>query len=86
MTHGIVNDCFIINYPATMRKFPLLFAALQLLFFCVQAQVQVSSLLTENKSNPIGLGTTTPRFSWKMVSDKRGTVQADFDLKKRPDR
>ena len=64
-----------------MRKFSLLFAALQLLFLCVQAQVQISSLLTENKSNPIGLGTTAPRFSWKMVSDKRGTVQTAYEIK-----
>lgn len=81
MTHGIVNDCFIINHPATMRKFSMLFAALQLLFLCVQAQVQVSSLLTENKINPIGLGTTVPRFSWKIVSDKRGTVQTAYEIK-----
>ena len=64
-----------------MRKFSLLFAALQLLFLCVQAQVQIGSLLTENKVNPIGLGTNAPRFSWKMISEKRGTVQTAYEIK-----
>ena len=64
-----------------MRKFSMLLAALQLSLLFVQAQVQIGSLLTENKMNPIGLGTTAPRFSWKIVSEKRGTVQTAYEIK-----
>src|SRR3954466_2572051 len=45
------------------------------------AQVQVSNLLCENLSNPIGLDVAQPRFSWQLVSDKRNVTQTAYEIK-----
>ena len=45
------------------------------------ANVVVSHLTTENMTNPQGLGTTVPRFSWQLSSEKRQVVQSE---KRRP--
>ena len=53
-------------------------------FFIFQhiiAQVQVSNLLCENLSNPIGLDVAQPRFSWQLVSDKRNVMQIAYEIK-----
>lgn len=44
------------------------------------AQVKVQNLLTENRTNPIGLDQTQPRFSWQLVSDKRNVSQSAYEL------
>lgn len=38
------------------------------------------NLRCENLENPLGIDTTTPRFSWKIKSDKNGTEQKAFQL------
>ena len=45
------------------------------------AQVQVSNLLCENLSNPIGLDVAQPRLSWQLVSDRRNVVQTAYEIK-----
>jgi len=45
------------------------------------AQVQVSNLLCENLSNPIGLDVTQPRLSWQLVSDKRNVTQTAYEIR-----
>src|SRR6476660_6151159 len=45
------------------------------------AQVQVSNLLCENLSNPIGLDVAQPRLSWQLVSDKRNVTQTAYEIK-----
>jgi len=59
--------------------------ALPFLFFCAYkvafTQVQVSNLLCENLSNPIGLDVAQPRLSWQLVSDKRDVMQTAYEIK-----
>ena len=45
------------------------------------SQVKVTSLLTENKTNPIGLDMASPRFSWAIESAKRNTSQTAYEIK-----
>src|ERR1041384_3057938 len=54
-----------------------------LLFACqfAIAQMQVSNLLCENLSNPIGLDITQPGLSWQLISDKRNVVQTAYEIK-----
>ncbi|TRZ82571.1 MAG: alpha-L-rhamnosidase [Sediminibacterium sp.] len=54
-----------------------------LLLICMTAfsQVKVTSLLTENKSNPIGIDIAIPRFSWAIESAKRNTSQTAYEIK-----
>ena len=44
------------------------------------ANVAVNHLTTENMTNPQGLGTTVPRFSWQLSSEKRQVVQTAYHI------
>ena len=59
-------------------KFLCSLIALQLLASLCYAQVKVDGLLCENRTNPLGMDVTTPRFSWKLVSDKRNIMQTAY--------
>lgn len=54
-----------------MRK-TLSFIFLFIALITQATTVKVSSVYTEQMSNPLGLDTTTPRFSWQMQSDGQG--------------
>jgi len=45
------------------------------------AQVSVTSLLTENLSNPLSIDVATPRLSWQLASSKRNVLQAAYECK-----
>ena len=45
------------------------------------SQTEVTQILCNNLSNPIGIGVTTPQFSWQLKSDKRNVIQAAYELK-----
>jgi alpha-L-rhamnosidase len=45
-----------------------------------QAAPRVSDLRTEYDAQPLGLGTRTPRFSWRLESDRRGTRQRAYQI------
>ena len=64
-----------------MRKSILLFPACLLLSLAAPAQVIVTNLLTENLSNPMGLGVSHPRFTWQLVSEKRNVIQTAYEVK-----
>ncbi len=53
---------------------------LQSILLVSAAQVKVQHLLTENNTNPIGLGIQQPRFSWQLSSDKRNIQQTAYEL------
>jgi alpha-L-rhamnosidase len=59
------------------------FLAIVLLFFCLftYAQTHVSGLLTENLTDPMGIGTVQPRFSWQIISDSRNVSQSACEIK-----
>ena len=63
-----------------MKK-SILITSLLLIFMTAISQVKVTSLLTENKTNPIGLDMASPRFSWAIESAKRNTSQTAYEIK-----
>ena len=42
--------------------------------------LQIYDLRCENLYNPLGIDTSTPRFSWKLSSDRNGTKQKAYQL------
>ena len=63
-----------------MTKKIALSVILQLCLIIGFAQVKIQYLLTENRANPIGLDATLPRFSWQLLSDKRGVAQTAYEI------
>jgi alpha-L-rhamnosidase len=63
-----------------MRKIILL-AATSLAWHIIIAQLHVSNLRCENLSNPIGVGSTQPRFSWQLNSSKRNVLQVAYEVR-----
>ena len=42
--------------------------------------VRVAVLTTEHQVNPVGLGDTAPRLSWKLLSDRVGEKQTAYEI------
>ena len=59
-------------------KFLCSLFALQIVVSLCYAQVKVDGLLCENRTNPIGMDVTLPRFSWRLSSDKRNEMQTAY--------
>lgn len=57
-----------------------IFLSLSHLSFGKNASPSVYDLRCENLRNPLGVDTFEPRFSWKISSNKKGTVQKAFQL------
>lgn len=71
-----------INFePDTMKRNIALAITYCLLVTTATAQVKLQSLLTENKTNPIGIDASQPRFSWQLTSDKRNVMQTAYEIK-----
>lgn len=51
-----------------------------LLPLAAAAQVTVGDLTTEHMSDPVGIGTAKPRFSWKIQSSKRDVRQLSYRI------
>jgi alpha-L-rhamnosidase len=63
----------------TLRLFPILVS-----FFIpmlLNAQVKVLGLTTENRIDPLGIGTLRPVFGWKLRSEFRGTLQTAYEIR-----
>jgi len=63
-----------------MKTLALLLGA-SLVYQAAFTQVQVSNLLCENLTNPIGLDVVQPRLSWQLVSDRRNVIQTAYEIK-----
>ncbi len=44
------------------------------------ANVEVVQMRTENRVNPLGIGTAAPRFSWQITSAKKDVVQTSYRI------
>ena len=64
-----------------MKKMLVLAFALHTMFNCGKAQIAVHHLLTENRTNPIGVDAVVPRFSWQISGDKRNIRQTAYAIK-----
>src|SRR6188768_1121705 len=42
--------------------------------------IRVQNLRCELLMDPIAVGTRTPKLSWEIVSDKRGTIQQAYEI------
>jgi alpha-L-rhamnosidase len=47
----------------------------------VSAQIQVTSLTTDYKTNPIGIDNPVPKLSWIIESDQQNTMQESYELR-----
>lgn len=57
-----------------------LIAAILFAVFISTAQPIVQHLLTENRTNPIGLDIRLPRFSWQIQAPGRGELQVAYEI------
>ena len=64
-----------------MKKTVLFLFFLYIIASIAFAQMSVKNLLCENLTNPVGLDTKSPRFSWQLISEKRNVVQNAFEIK-----
>jgi len=64
-----------------MNKNLSLTATMLLLAFFSQAQPTVQHLLTENRTNPIGLDSKLPRFSWQLEAAERNEQQTAYEIR-----
>ncbi|MBD0353420.1 MAG: alpha-L-rhamnosidase, partial [Flavisolibacter sp.] len=64
-----------------MQKSLLLFLLINALLMSSFAQVRVTQLLCENRTNPIGLDEKAPRFSWQLSSDRRNMMQTAYEIR-----
>jgi len=51
------------------------------LMVSVTAEIKVTSLTTDYKSNPIGIGNPVPRLSWIIQSDQNNTMQGSYEIR-----
>jgi len=51
-----------------------------LLPFSLLSQVNIESISIENQTNPIGIGVSNPRFSWKLSSLNRNEFQSSYSI------
>lgn len=58
----------------------LLLLSLLMLPMALAAKVSVGDLRVENLTNPLGISTTVPRFSWRITSDKNNTLQTAYRI------
>lgn len=63
-----------------MKKYTLLYILALFTSLSAMAKVDVSNAKTENMSNPLGLDTNQPRFSWQITSDKKDVVQTAYEI------
>jgi alpha-L-rhamnosidase len=64
-----------------MKKILLLTILFSAICQVLPAQVTVTGQLTENRTEPIGLGTMHPRFTWKIVSADRNVMQSAYEIR-----
>ena len=65
-----------------MKHIFFFFAAIMIAGACSNSpnQFQVYDLRCENLVRPLGIDTTTPHFSWKLISDQNGTKPTAYQI------
>ncbi len=63
-----------------MRLFSLV-ALFSFFSICVNAKTQVSNLICEYHTNPIGIDVQHPRLSWQLVSDEQNVMQTAYEIR-----
>ena len=60
-----------------MKQYLIILALLPL---CALGKVEVKELRVENLTQPLGLDTSSPRFSWQITSDKKDVRQTAYQI------
>jgi len=63
-----------------MNKKAFIISGIVLFSFTLAAQVTVDHLLCENLTDPLGIDSREPRFSWQLQADKRNTMQVAYEI------
>jgi len=65
-----------------MNRIFLIIATMMITGACCSSPgyLQVYDLICENLTDPLGIDTTTPRFSWKLSSELNGTKQKAYQI------
>jgi len=69
------------NSNYVMKKIPLLLIVFCIVSFLSHAQLQVQRLQTEHLTNPLGLDSKAPHFSWWLESPDRNVLQTAYEIK-----
>ena len=65
-----------------MKSHKLIFLSILLMAAgTLWAEVNVTSLRTDYKTNPIGIDNPVPRFSWVIQSDQMNTMQESYEIR-----
>lgn len=64
-----------------MKKVIFVFSLLQLATMAVFAQLRVTNLLCESKTNPVGVDMAQPRFTWQLESNNRNVMQSAYEIR-----
>ncbi|HLO59147.1 MAG TPA: family 78 glycoside hydrolase catalytic domain [Bacteroidales bacterium] len=64
-----------------MRKRIQLLLLFPVICMIVQAQIDVTDLLTENRIHPVGIDVLQPRFTWRITAEKRNAMQSAYEVK-----
>ena len=49
--------------------------------FVASSKTEVSKLLCEYKTNPVGIDVVQPRFSWQLSSDEQNVMQSAYEIR-----
>ncbi|MFN8239556.1 MAG: family 78 glycoside hydrolase catalytic domain [Bacteroidales bacterium] len=63
-----------------MKKYLFLYISMLLTLQLTAQDVTITDLTTDHKTNPVGIGNTQPRFSWKLTGTRRGIMQTAYSL------
>ena len=63
-----------------MKQLQVIMLALLLPLRLMASAVEVTGLTTEGMVNPLGIDATTPRFSWKISSDRKDVMQTAYEI------
>ncbi|RYG19520.1 MAG: alpha-L-rhamnosidase [Chitinophagaceae bacterium] len=64
-----------------LKKYTLVFIALITTNLALAQKLSVADLKVNYKTNPIGIDTSLIRFSWKLKSDAKQTLQVKYELR-----
>ncbi|WP_207422542.1 family 78 glycoside hydrolase catalytic domain [Desertivirga brevis] len=63
-----------------MRKLTILLCLFFISFSLFSQSLSVSRLKCEYKTNPLGIGNSSPRFAWELSSGQRGVIQTAYRI------
>ena len=63
-----------------MKRLLVFLILLSSVAYAQTSPLRVEQLRVEYKTNPVGIDVILPRFSWKLVSSVRNTMQKSYQI------